>query len=90
MQAFLEDEARTDPMERALLEARLFLQPDPAHSIATAADGGVYEKFSKARLRRFEARGCQQLSEADWRAETREIAKTITIQLARRYRDFLR
>jgi hypothetical protein len=90
MQAFLEDEARTDPMERALFEARLLIEPNPAYSIATASDGGLHEKFSKARLRRFEARGCHQLSASDWQAETRDIAKTVTIQLARRYRDFLR
>lgn len=90
VQAYLADEAREDPMERALHEARLSLSPDPAHDIATAPDSAVADKFAKQRLARFEARGCLQLDPNAWQAETREISKNVTAQLARRYRDFLR
>lgn len=90
VQAHLADELRADPMERALFDARLWLEPDPAHAIATAHDSTVAGKFSKERLHRFEARGCQQIGQGDWQAETRAIAKIVQKQLARRYRDYLR
>ncbi len=90
VQAYLADEAREDPMDRALFQARLTVKPDPAHDIATASDNAVADKFAKQRLARFEARGCQQIGATGWQAETRAIAKIVTGQLSRRYRDFLR
>ena len=87
--AYLADLERTDPMERALFEVRQGLMPDPLHSLATMPEGAAGERFRRARLARFEARECRQLSPAEWQVETDAIAATVTAYLARRYRDFL-
>lgn len=87
--AFLADLARDDAMERALFDVQHRLEPDPLHSLATMAEGGVGERFRRERMARFEGRDCRQLSPTDWQAETESIAATVTTYLARRYRDFL-
>jgi len=89
VQAYLDDEARKDALDRALFEARQRFDPDPIHGIATASESDVPDKFAKERLARFEARGCQQLGERDWQAETRAISAKVEQQLARRFRNYL-
>ncbi len=74
-------------MDRALFAARQLISPDAAHEIATAPDGIAALAFARARLARFEARGCRQLIETDWQAETVEVAGEVEAKLARRYRD---
>lgn len=87
--AFLADQARTEPFERAIFEAQQAIDPDPAHAIAMAQEGGVASWFAKRRLAQFEARGCTQLSASEWDAETRQLAAEAQEMLARRFRDFV-
>lgn len=84
--AFVDDEGR-EPFERALAGLSQTLDPDPVQAIAN--DGIVAEKFVAERMARFEARGCRQVGDEAWRAETRSIARTVQAQLARRFRDYL-
>ena len=88
--AFLLHLDRTDALQVALHEARQRLDPDPVEAIVLATDSIVAAKFIEQRLRRYEARGCQQLTPSGWEDETRAIARLVQAQLTRRFRDYLR
>lgn len=89
VRAYLADLARDDAMARALFDVQQRLDPDPAHTLATAPDSAATERFMRERKVRFEARGCRQLSSEDWERETGEIAAIVCAYLARRYRDHI-
>ena len=90
VRAYLRDEGCTDPFQRALIQAKQSLDPDPAIAIATSPQTDIADKFLSHRLARYEARGGRQLGAEAWEAETRTIAQEVEKQLTRRYRDYLR
>ena len=85
--AHLAEEAIEDELERALAEARQAFDPGPYLAIAQLSD--IAGSFAKHRSERFIARGCCQIPNDAWSAETRTIAKAVETQLSRRYRTFL-
>lgn len=89
VRAYLADLERDDPMARALFDVQQRLEPDPAHTLATAHDSAASERFVRERKARFEARGCRQLSRSDWERETAKIATVVRAYLSRRFRDHL-
>ena len=89
VRAYLSDLARDDDFDRALFAAQQRLDPDPAHTLATAPDSAASERFAREQTMRFEARGCRQLAPSDWEQETDDIAAIVRIYLARRYRDHI-
>jgi hypothetical protein len=54
--------------------------------LATNPDINLAGELVKERLQRFTARGCRQLSDAAWQAETRAIAKILRARFAERFR----
>lgn len=88
--AFLADLARVDPFERALFDAQHTLAPDPLHDLATSEALGLSAWFTRERLARFEARGCRQLTDEQWQAETLQLASAARQRLARRFRGYLK
>lgn len=88
VRAFLADEGRTDPLQRAIFAVQQELTPDPAHELAVGAEGAATSAFASERLHRFEARGCRQLPDAEWHVETAEVAAEVEKRLARRFRDY--
>lgn len=73
---------RQDPVELALAAALAAVDDDPIIGLATDLAGDL----ARHRLRRFEARGCQQLSAEGWKAETNEIASILETHLAEKFR----
>lgn len=75
-----------DPFESALRRMRRLTGHDPALQLATHPGLDLIGQFRRARTERFEARGCTWIGKADFDAETREIAATLEIRLAERFR----
>ncbi|MBV1918570.1 MAG: hypothetical protein KUG65_11000 [Sphingomonadaceae bacterium] len=71
-----------DPMEIALAEARFALAREAAVMLAR----DLASELARERLRRFEARGCQQLAPDAWTAETREIGDELEGRLFEKFR----
>lgn len=75
-----------DPMEVALRNVRAALASDPVLELATSADIGLHSLLEKARVSRFRARGCTNLSSAAWERETNEIEEEVRDRLRSRFR----
>ena len=73
---------REDPMDFALAAALLMVTNDPVMKLADY----LADDLAQERLKRFEARGCRQLSASAWEVETREIAAGLEKRIARRFR----
>lgn len=76
----------TDPILVSLERIRAAVERDPAFVIARDPGMNLAGDLARERLRRFEARGCRQLSPDGWQAETREIAEMLETRLAERFR----
>jgi hypothetical protein len=86
VEELLADAVADDPFDRALRAARQVLGQSPILALAADADINLAGDLAQERLQRFEARGCRQISESAWQAETREIAKVLCARFAERFR----
>lgn len=73
---------REEPMEIALASAVALLQADPAVALAER----MAAELGRERVARFEARGCKQLPQSQWDAETVQIAAVLEDRFAHRFR----
>lgn len=80
------DAARDDPLELSLVQARLMLGNDPALRLAMDPGLDLAGELQRERCERFMARGCRQLSAAEWQAETAAVADCMALRLAERFR----
>ncbi|WCT76331.1 hypothetical protein [Novosphingobium humi] len=77
---------RVEPMEIALASLRIAMGSNIALNLALAPELGLEAELGRERADRFEARNWRQLSEADWAAETAEIAQVMQTRLAEKFR----
>ena len=84
----LADAERVDPFDRAMFEARQAITQDPVIAIVVSAEIDLASILHKKRMARFEARGCVQIGQNEWAAETSDIASEIRLRLESRYRHF--
>lgn len=77
---------KTDPFEVAVAMLGQLVSDDPAVYLARDRNINLGELLVTERVKRFAARGAQQLSPAAWRAETEEIARILERRLAERFR----
>jgi hypothetical protein len=77
---------RTDQLDIALGNVRKLLADDPALHLALHPGLDLVSEFMRERCNRFSARGCRQIPDSEWRAETESIAAEIEGRLADRFR----
>lgn len=80
------DRRDEDPLEAAILGVRYAIAADPVSNLVRDTDFGALGMLARARLVRFEARGCQQLSPTEWNSETDKLSSEIERKLTERYR----
>jgi hypothetical protein len=75
----------SDPLIAALAELRHLSASSPIELLARCPQIDTATKLLEARAERFRARGCRQLSDAAWTAETAILARDLEQKLANRY-----
>lgn len=77
------------PFEQMLGDPDALLNPSPIATLARCPEIDTIGLVAKRRIERFEARGCRQLGQREWDAETRAIVVEVAATLAERYRRML-